>query len=59
MTGAANRSENGLARVSFARPVAREPRISAPYVPGRRHERYWTEAELAVIRDHYDTKGPA
>lgn len=46
-----------LQGVSFGRGRKREPRISAPYVPGVRHERYWKEAELQVLRDHYHDKG--
>lgn len=48
-----------LTPVSFSRRQAPEPRLTPPYVPGKRHERYWTEAELDVLRAHYAEKGMA
>lgn len=35
----------------------REPRLSAPYVPGKHSSRFWSEAELNVLREHYPSKG--
>lgn len=46
-----------LKPVSFKKGRGHQPRLSAPYVPGVRHERYWTEAEHQILRDHYPTKG--
>lgn len=48
-----------LKRVSFSRPRQHEPRLSTPYVPGKTHQRYWTEAELDVLRQNYETGGAA
>lgn len=48
-----------LQRVAFRKPRAHAARLSAPYVPGRRHERYWSDTELAVVREHYADKGAA
>lgn len=48
-----------LKSVSFARPVVPKPRLSAPYVPGKRHHRYWTAAEDAVLRERYPDGGIA
>ena len=49
----------GLTPVSFQKPRRHEPRLSEPYVPGRRHERYWTEGEDQVLRDRYPEGGVA
>lgn len=46
-----------LQGVSFGKGRKSEPRLSAPYVPGKKHERFWTESELQVLRDHYPSKG--
>jgi hypothetical protein len=46
-----------LQPVSFRKGRAHLPRLSAPYVPGRRHERFWTAAEIAVVREHYPQSG--
>jgi hypothetical protein len=47
-----------LQGVDFSRKGRKnEPRRSAPYVPGKRHERYWTEPELEVLRQHFVSKG--
>lgn len=46
-----------LKPVSFSRRQAPEPRLSAPYVPGKHSDRFWTEAERQVLRDHYRDKG--
>jgi hypothetical protein len=48
-----------LQPVSFKKPVVPQPRLSKPYEPGRRDKRYWTEAEDAVVRQHYPTGGAA
>ncbi|MBP2495008.1 hypothetical protein ABID82_005007 [Methylobacterium sp. PvP062] len=50
---------NALKPVSFQKERAHEPRISAPYVPGKRHERYWTEEEIAILRSRYGAVGPS
>jgi hypothetical protein len=47
-----------LTRVSFRKGRERQPRLSTPYVPGKRSLRYWTEAEIAVLEKHYETRGP-
>lgn len=44
--------------VSFAKPLARKPRLSEPYVPGRHHERFWTAQEDAILRERYPAGGP-
>jgi hypothetical protein len=46
-----------LERVSFKNGRKHEPRLSKPYEPGKRNERYRTEAEDKILRDHYPTKG--
>lgn len=43
--------------VSFKTGRAHAPRLSEPYVPGRRHRRFWTESELEVIREWYPKGG--
>jgi len=48
---------SGLTPVSFKKGRAHEPRLSAPYVAGKRHERYWTDEEIAVLRERYPTVG--
>lgn len=48
---------NSLTPVSFKKPLTSEPRLSPRYVPGRRSERFWTEEEKAVLREHYPTGG--
>ncbi|HEX2255633.1 MAG TPA: hypothetical protein VHG92_02840 [Afifellaceae bacterium] len=50
---------SALKPVSFRKGRERAPRLSQPYVPGKHHERFWTEAEDAVIRRHYPTGGAA
>jgi len=63
--GRASRHSGGAAPahtlqpVSFRKGRARLPRLSAPYVPGRRHERFWTEAQRDVLRRYYPTGGAA
>lgn len=46
-----------LAPVSFRRPVEPQPRLSKPYVPGRRSKRYWTDAEKEIVRKYYPKGG--
>ncbi|WP_435008055.1 hypothetical protein P12x_005324 [Tundrisphaera lichenicola] len=46
-----------LERVSFKKGREHKPRLSKPYVPGVRDERYWTEEEDQILRDHYPDKG--
>lgn len=48
-----------LKPVSFNKPRGHEERISAPYVPGRRDQRFWTDEENAVIRKHFPDGGAA
>lgn len=48
---------SSLQRVSFKKGRTRLPRLSAPYVPGRRHERFWTKAENALLRRYYPKLG--
>ena len=49
----------GLQPVSFRKGRGHAPRLSAPYVPGRRSERFWSEAERQILRDSYADKGMA
>ncbi|MDH6273604.1 hypothetical protein M2311_003694 [Rhizobium leguminosarum] len=46
-----------LKPVSFSKPIVHEPRISAPYVAGKRDKRYWTEEEKAIIRRYFPDGG--
>lgn len=48
-----------LTPVSFKRPVEPKPRLSQPYVPGKRDLKYWTDSEDAIIREHYPVGGCA
>lgn len=48
-----------LTPVSFRKGRERRPRLSKPYVPGRRAKRYWTEEENEILRTHYPTGGLA
>lgn len=44
--------------VRFGKGRAHLPRLSPKYVPGApRHERFWTAAEIEVVRRHYETRG--
>jgi len=45
--------------VSFAKPHRHEPRLSAPYVPGKHDKRFWTEAEIQIVRTYFPTGGAA
>ncbi len=46
-----------LERVSFKKGREHKPRLSEPYVPGVHSEKYWTEEEDQILRDHYPSKG--
>src|SRR4051812_14584484 len=46
-----------LERVSFKKGREHKPRLSKPYVPGVQDERYWTDEEDQILRDHYPDKG--
>ena len=46
-----------LAAVSFKKGREHRPRLSTPYVPGVRHERYWTNAEIEIIKTYYGPGG--
>ena len=48
---------SGLQPVSFRKGREHAPRLSEPYVPGKRHPRFWTEEQDAVIRKHYPAGG--
>lgn len=48
-----------LERVSFKKGREHKPRLSAPYVPGVKSERYWTDEEDQILREHYPAKGLA
>jgi hypothetical protein len=50
---------SALTPVAVSRRPAPQPRLSAPYVPGRRSKRFWTEAETDILRAHYPTGGAA
>ena len=46
-----------LERVSFKKGREHKPRLSKPYVPGVHSEKYWTEEEDQILRDHYPAQG--
>jgi hypothetical protein len=46
-----------IERVPFGTPRGHAPRLSERYIPGRRSERYWAEAELDILRRHYADRG--
>lgn len=48
---------NKLTPVAFSKARGHEPRLSEPYVPGRRHPRFWSESEKDIVREHYPTGG--
>jgi hypothetical protein len=48
-----------LEPVTFKKGRGHAPRLSKPYVPGKRHPRFWTAAESAVLRRHFETGGAA
>lgn len=50
---------NAITPVSFSKGRAYEPRLSTPYVPGRRAERYWNEIEKDIVRQYYPDGGLA
>lgn len=45
--------------VSFAKPHRREPRLSAPYIPGKRDKRFWTDEECDIVRRYFPDGGAA
>lgn len=45
--------------VSFARPRQYQPRLSVPYVPGKRDKRFWTEEEIEIVRRYFSEGGAA
>ena len=48
-----------LTPVSFQKDRRSEPRLSEPYVPGRRSSGYWSDAEIDIVRQHYEKRGAA
>ena len=48
---------NSLTPVSFKKGRGSEPRLSERYVPGRRSERFWSDPEIEILREHYPTGG--
>ncbi len=50
---------SSLTPVPFSRRKESQPRLSKPYVPGKRHERFWTDEEKQVLVDHYAKDGAA
>lgn len=48
-----------LTPVSFSKPHRHEPRLSAPYVPGKRDKRFWTDAETDILRRYFPDGGAA
>lgn len=46
-----------LQPVTFRKGRAHRPRLSKPYVPGKRDPRFWTDDELDIIRRYYPTGG--
>lgn len=46
-----------LQPVPFKKGREHLPRLSKPYEPGRRDQRYWTDDELAIIRQYYRDGG--
>ncbi len=48
-----------LTPVSFKKGRASAPRLSDPQAPGRHSKRFWTEAEIDVVRQHFGQHGAA
>jgi len=48
-----------LQPVSFTKGRTHLPRLSAPFVPGRRDPRFWTDSERDVVRQYYPAGGAA
>ena len=46
-----------LQPVSFKKGRAHLPRLSKPYVPGRRDPRFWSDDEIDIIRRYYPDGG--
>jgi hypothetical protein len=49
---------SALQPVSFKNGRGHQPRLSAPYVPGKRSKRYWSAGDIAVLKEYYP-KGSA
>ncbi len=47
----------GLRPVSFKKGRQSAPRLSPKREPGKTHERYWSEAEEAILRNYFPTGG--
>lgn len=50
---------SALKPVAFDRRPEPTPRVSTPYVPGKRDKRFWTADEDAVLRAHFEAGGAA
>lgn len=49
-----------LRPVEFQKPGrVHEPRLTEPRVAGKRHERFWTDPEIAIVKEHYPNGGAA
>src|SRR4051812_14101643 len=48
-----------LKPVTFSKPRGHDPRISTPYVPGKRDARFWTEEEDKIILEYFPAGGAA
>lgn len=48
-----------LTPVSFSKPRGHEPRLSAPYIPGKHDRRFWTNAECEIVRRYFPEGGAA
>lgn len=46
-----------LVPVAFRKGRAHAPRLSKPRVVGRHSERFWSETEIALLREHYPAGG--
>lgn len=45
--------------VSFAKPRQFQARLSAPYIPGKRDKRFWTDEEIEIVRRYFSEGGAA
>jgi hypothetical protein len=50
---------SGLQPVSFKKGRGHQPRLSAPYVPGKRSSRLWLDTDKAILREYYPKGGAA
>ena len=48
-----------LTPVTFSKPRGRQPRLSAPYVPGKHDKRFWTDVEHDIVRRYFPAGGAA